>query len=410
MDGLTAGSLTTPIRPTAPADRIVALDVLRGFALLGILVMNIQSFSMIDAAYLNPTAFGSLEGAEGGVWLLSQLFADGKFISIFSMLFGAGMVLMSDRAVARGDAPARLHYRRMAGLLVIGLAHSYLLWSGDILVPYAVCGSLAFLLVRLSPKGLAAAGLASWLIGGMILLLLGLAMLAAPPAMLAELDASDWQVSPQTIAADLKTFRGGWLQQQEQRVIDSLFMQLVALPLMFWQLTGLMLIGMALFKTGFLVGRLSVRWYANAAIFALAVGLPATAAGVYWNVSHQWNMEYSMLLGRLPNYFGSLAVAIAYMALLILALRSPLGPPLTQILAPVGKLALTNYLGQTLICTTIFYGHGLGWYGHLDRVEQLVVVVGVWLVQIVWSSWWLKRHPLGPAEYLWRRLTYGQSR
>jgi len=131
------------------------------------------------------------------------------------------------------------------------------------------------------------------------------------------------------------------------------------------------------------------------------------AAGAHWNMANDWRIEYSMLLGLLPNYFGSLAVAIAYIALVVLAVRCSIGPAVTKMLAPVGKLALTNYLGQTLICTTIFYGHGLGLYGRLGRTEQIGIVVGVWLIQILFSGWWIKRYQFGPAEYAWRRLTYG---
>ena len=137
--------------PVAETTRIDAIDVLRGVALLGILLMNVQSFAMPQAAYFNPTAYGDLEGADLYVWVAGRMLADQKFMTIFSMLFGAGIVLMAGRAEARGDA-RRVHYRRMGWLLVIGLLHAHLLWPGDVLFLYAVCGMLVYPL-RWQPPG-----------------------------------------------------------------------------------------------------------------------------------------------------------------------------------------------------------------------------------------------------------------
>ena len=144
--------------PVADNARIDAIDVLRGFALLGILVMNIQSFAMPQAAYFNPTAYGDLEGANLYVWLAGRMFADQKFMTVFSMLFGAGIVLMAGRAEARGGSVGRAHYRRMGWLAVIGLLHAHLLWYGDILFTYAVCGMVLYPLRHLSPGRLLALG------------------------------------------------------------------------------------------------------------------------------------------------------------------------------------------------------------------------------------------------------------
>ena len=137
--------------PTRPAERIVAIDILRGFALLGILIMNIQGFAMPAAAYSNPTAYGDLSGANRWVWTLSHVFADQKFMTIFSLLFGAGIVLMSEKLDERGQRAWGVHYRRTFWLLLFGLAHAFLLSSGDILVAYAVCGLWVYWLRRLRP-------------------------------------------------------------------------------------------------------------------------------------------------------------------------------------------------------------------------------------------------------------------
>jgi len=159
-------------QPAADPERIVPIDVLRGFALLGILVMNIQSFAMPDAAYMNPTAYGDLSGANFAVWLLSHVFADQKFMTIFSMLFGAGIVLMTSRAEARQGRSAALHYRRMGALWVIGMLHAYLLWYGDILYSYAMCGLLVYLFRNFRPRWLMTLGLISITIPAILSLLL----------------------------------------------------------------------------------------------------------------------------------------------------------------------------------------------------------------------------------------------
>ena len=134
--------------PAAPAQRIVAIDALRGFAVLGILIMNIQMFAMINQAYMNPSAFGSLEGAHGWVWALSHALADQKFMTIFSILYGAGIYLITRKIELKGGKSAGIHYRRTLWLLFFGLVHAYLLWHGDILVTYAVCALVIFLFRR----------------------------------------------------------------------------------------------------------------------------------------------------------------------------------------------------------------------------------------------------------------------
>src|SRR5438876_8709067 len=160
-------------RPVAETERIVPMDVLRGFALLGILVMNIQSFAMVEVAYDNPTAYGDLKGANFLVWLLSHLLADQKFISIFSMLFGAGIVLMWQKAESSGARPARLHYRRVGWLILFGLLHAYLLWHGDILYAFGMCGLFVYLFRRKSPRTLVSSSLVLDTVGSLIVIRFG---------------------------------------------------------------------------------------------------------------------------------------------------------------------------------------------------------------------------------------------
>ena len=173
--------MATPAVPVTIAERHEAIDLLRGFAVLGILVMNIQSFAMPFAAYFNPTALGDRGPADFAVWLTSHLFFDQKFMTIFSMLFGAGIAIMTSRVEARGGRPALLHYRRMFWLLVFGLIHAYLIWYGDILVLYAVCGSVAYLFRRFRPAVLLTIGLLVLSVGSLIMVLGSQTISQAPP-------------------------------------------------------------------------------------------------------------------------------------------------------------------------------------------------------------------------------------
>src|SRR5436190_6184646 len=205
----------------AETERIISMDVQRGFALLGILVMNIQSFAMVAAVYDNPTAYGDLKGANFVVWLLSHLLADQKFISIFSMLFGAGIVLLWQRAEASGGRPARLHYRRMSWLILFGLLHAYLLWYGDILVIYGMCGLFVYLFRRKSPGTLISSALVLAVVGWLIAI--GLQLFWLPhlsPDMKADF-IDGWQPSPQTINEEIAAYHGSWIHQMSNRVPNA---------------------------------------------------------------------------------------------------------------------------------------------------------------------------------------------
>lgn len=394
--------------PTSTSARIVSLDVLRGFALLGILIMNMQSFAMIDSAYMNPTVLGPVEGIEGTVWLLTHLLADSKFISIFSMLFGAGIVLMAERRSVAGKSAASLHYRRMLGLLVIGLIHSYLFWHGDILVSYAVCGAVVMVARRWSPRWQVVTAAALLLVGAGVIWFFGWSIPYWDQQGRVEVRDHFWQPSPELIAKELAIYRGSWWDLFLYRTESTAFMQFFVLPTMlFWHVSGLMLIGMALYKSGILSGGRSVETYRTMLAVGLGLGLPLITWGAWLKYQGNWDFEYSMFQGTLPNYFGSLAVAIGYIGGLLLLLRSSWATVLTRSLAPVGQMALTNYLSQTIVCTTLFYGWGLGLFGRVSRVQQLLVVVVIWGVQIVFSIWWMKRFRFGPLEYIWRVASYG---
>ena len=392
--------------PVVETARIDSIDVLRGFALLGILVMNVQSFAMPQAAYFNPTAYGDLEGANLYVWLAGRMLADQKFMTIFSMLFGAGIVLMAGRAEARGGA-GRVHYRRMGWLLVIGLLHAHLLWFGDILFTYAVCGMVVYPLRHLSPGRLAALGATLLAVGSALSVGTGMSLPYWPDDALAAFTGEAWRPTPELIEAELAAYRGGWLEQQPGRSAGALvFQTFLLITWGFWRAGGLMLVGMALFKGDVFAARRSPRFYAKLIAAAVAVGLPLQAYGLSLDFARGWPL-WSFFIGMQFNYWPSIAVSLGYVGLVMLACRAAALRPFTRPFAAVGQTALTNYLLQTVLCTTIFYGHGLGWFGSVDRVGQLGVVAGVWALQLVASPLWLRRFRFGPAEWAWRSLTYG---
>ena len=225
--------MTSPVghrgaAPVAEAGRIDSLDVLRGVAVLGILVLNVQAFAMPWAAYFNPTAYGDLEGANLYVWVAGRMLADQKFMTIFSMLFGASIVLMTDRAEGQGDA-RRVHYRRMGWLLVIGLVHAHLLWSGDILFLYAVCGMLVYPLRRQPPGRLLVLGVALLAIASAYSVGTGLSLPYWTEEARSVFTQEVWQPTPEMIEAELATYRGGWLVQQPVRSAGALEFETFAL-------------------------------------------------------------------------------------------------------------------------------------------------------------------------------------
>ena len=397
------GPDTDPVTGTA---RIDAIDVLRGVALLGILLMNVQSFAMPQAAYFNPTAYGDLEGANLYVWVAGRMFADQKFMAIFSMLFGAGIVLMAGRTEARGDA-RRAHYRRMGWLLVIGLLHAHLLWSGDILFLYAVCGMLVYPLRRQPPERLLVLGAGLLAVGSAYSVASGVSFPYWPEEERAAFTADMWQPPPAVIDAELAAYRAGWLDQQPARSAGAFeFETFLLIAWGLWRAGGLMLIGMALFKYGVFSAERPARFYAALIAAAVAVGLPLQAYGIALDFARGWPI-WSFFVGVQFIYWPGIAVSLGYVGVVMLACRRGTLHWLTRPLAAVGRTALTNYLLQTVLCTTIFYGHGLGWFGSVERAGQLGVVAAVWAVQLIASPLWLRRFRFGPAEWVWRSLTYG---
>jgi uncharacterized protein len=402
--------MSISLQPTLGKERIQSLDILRGIAILGILIMNIQSFAMPGSAYLNPASFGDLTGINYWVWTLSHVFADQKFMTIFSILFGAGIVLVTDKAEQREGKSAGLHYKRTFLLLVIGLIHAHLIWYGDILVAYALCGFIAFLFRKASPKKLLILGLIVLSVHTIIYLLIGASMQFIPAEDLEEMRQGFWNPGMQAIQAEIAAITGSLAEQIRYNSASAIEMETTALGMqLFWRAGGLMLVGMALYKWGVLSAARSISFYRKGLTLGVIIGLPIIVWGIIQNFEAGWTLEYSMFIGSQFNYWGSLAISFSYICAIMLFAKSDGFVALKKRLAAVGQMALTNYIAQSVLGALLFFGVGFGLFGQFDRIDQVAVVLGIWLVQIAWSKPWLDTFRFGPLEWVWRTLTYGKA-
>lgn len=407
---------------TAAGPRFFSLDLLRGIAVMGILAMNIIAFSMPFQAYLNPRAYGGADGADLLSWVVAFIFVDGKMRAMFSMLFGASMLLVIERA--EGAAPGaglRVHFRRMGWLLVFGLIHFFLIWYGDILTYYAIVGMVAYLFRR---KG--APALMKWSIGFLVLTLIVYAAAfvsplaleaaaAAPgadPALVAQWTALKSELaapSDAAIARDLAIYRGSFSDIVHYTVTER-WSFLVQSVIMFGPETlALMLLGMWGLKSGFLTAAWEARRYRRAAIVCLGISVPAYVLLAWAIAAVDFDPAPTLALQNWVTTPFRPVMTFGYAALVILLAQGGAPGPLGTRIAAAGRAAFTNYLGTSLIATFIFYGWGLGLYGRLGRAESYLVVLGIWIVMLLWSKPWLDRYRYGPLEWLWRTLARGEA-
>lgn len=383
--------------------RNTSIDFIRGVALLGILVINMQAFAMVSATYANPMAAGQ-STFDVVLWCIQHVLADQKFMGIFSMLFGVGLAIFTDNVERRGGSPLYRFYRRLFWLALFGCVHAYLVWHGDILVTYAICGLFVFWLRRLSPRKLFAAAVGTLVLGACVTLTLQILLPFMSAIESAEL-AQEWRPDANWIAYETGVFRSGWWEQMELRVLFALGFQMEFFVLFtFWRASGLMLLGMGLYRAGFFDSEGRGPRYLQVAAAGIVSGLVLSGSGLVYNFAREWSMEASMLAGGLFNYCGGIAMSVGYMALLMLV---PAGFVLRAPIEAVGRTAFSNYILQSVLATWIFYGHGLGLFGLLSRAEQWFVIVGIWTVQIGLTLLWLRFYKMGPLEWLWRKLTYG---
>jgi len=421
--------MPSQMMPVGVSERINSIDVLRGVALLGILVINIYFFALPGAVMFNPPAAGGFTGLNFLTWQFTSTFFLQKMMGIFSMLFGAGIILMSGKAEQNRKKFGAIHYRRMLWLLIFGLVHGYLLWHGDILFTYAICGMVLFLFRRRSPRLLIILSIIFFIAGFLMQFgsSINFTMVrdAAARAEKAiqngkEIDKmqesmivirddleSIFKPSEQEIQKEIDAYRGNFFEVLKFRLPETLMMQTQALFFfVFWRAMGFMLLGMALMKLDVFSAARSKRFYAILAIVGYTLGLPTVYYGLTQSLAHDFDYVYQFREGLHYNLFGGALTALGHVGVIMLICKAGLLKWLTAGLAAVGRTALSNYLLTSVVMTTIFYGYGLGLFGHIDRFYLMLFIPGMWVIQLIVSRVWLEHFKFGPAEWLWRSLTY----
>jgi uncharacterized protein len=400
--------------PINSAERLLALDVLRGFALLGILLVNIEFFQRpLSAIYLGFDADrGGLDLASA--WFTAS-FVMGKFYTLFSLLFGLGFILFLDRAAERSRHPRLLFLRRLLVLGVIGAGHAFLIWSGDILLTYAAFGLLLLLFAKSSARKLLfwGAGLQVFLL--LMALLAGVvtdASLQTEEALAQHLAAHE-QVrlgfKADIEQGDAIYASGSWADVISWRVheLKGIYAtaELIASML---SILGMFLIGAAMGRAGLFQDIAAAMPVFRGMLWVgYGIGLPCTF--IYASAVVQLDPLYIDLRNSLLitlQMVGNVSLCLAYMSTLVVLLHK--GHTWLHVLAPAGRMALSNYLMHSLVLTTLFYGYGLGLYGRFGHMTLTLMALALFGFQLWFSRWWLERYRMGPMEWLWRGLTYGR--
>ena len=394
------------LQPLALHERIASLDVIRGLAVFGILIVNIQSFALVSDARSIPIVHGDGLRLNYDIWFLTHVLADGRFMAVFSFLFGACICLMSERLESKGLNSGPFYFRRMAFLILVGVMHSYLLWSGDVLFAYGICGSVCWLFRRCRPR---------------MLFLLGLIMLAIGEYLTLNIwspSANGFLVSTYQLLQDALhipvtsatqetlDYQGTWLQQMAVRIPTSLNAEVASFWIVvFWRTCGSFLVGMGLYRTGFLNGSLPKRRYWG----VLLLGVVSVV--ISWIVGRSYlhfgpSFRNGFLIDYEWNAWLSIPIALGWATIGILLVKLDGFKLLKTGLQATGRTAFTNYISQTIICTTLFYGHGFGLFGRMDRIHLISVVAAICIAQLICSTVWLRHFAFGPIEWSLRYVTY----
>lgn len=371
-------------------ERNVTLDFVRGVAILGILLLNISAFGLPKAAYLNPAWYGDITQRDAWTWAILDLFAQVKFLTLFALLFGAGLQMLLRRG-------ARWIQTRLTLLVLLGFIHGLLFWDGDILLAYGLVGLICWRLVRDAPN------VKSLFYTGIMLYVMGLAVLLLLGVISGESTNRSW--IPDAASLQYEQFwklKGG--TEAISNRADMLGDNLIALGAQYgWQLAGMMLMGASLMRTGWLKGEFSLRHYRRTGtglvLLGVLINFPAVVA--QWHL--QWDYRWCAFLLQVPRELSAPFQTIGYAAL-----AYGFWPQLSRLwivgaIACVGRMALSNYILQTLICTTLFYRFGL--FMKFDRLTLLAFVIPVWAANLAFSVIWLRFFRQGPLEWTWRKLT-----
>jgi uncharacterized protein len=393
------------LSPVAATSRIASLDVMRGLAVLGILAVNVVSFALplmvYDDASLSPFA---VTGANAMARWTMDVFFHQKFITLFSMLFGASIFLVGGE---RDDAArGKLLRRRLFWLAVIALIHGLAFWYGDVLLLYAWSGLFVMLMRSMRAGTLIGIGLSVTLALGAMQAGATWLMVAGPPVVTETMNQGGPHYTAAMVADAIAAYRSGWAGAMGQNLQNWLFLQGASLTMFVFSTVALMMLGMGLFKSGFFSGRAPTWLYAT--LIAVGGAVLALLGVLEWiEAMAPPNTDPTRgLAGTVASF--PIFVTLAYVSLIVLATTRGLGW-ITAALRPVGQMAFTNYLTQSLIMTTVFYmPWGPRLFGQVDYVQMWGLVLAVWAAQLIWSPLWLSRFSMGPLEWVWRCLTYGR--
>ncbi|MCS6908877.1 MAG: DUF418 domain-containing protein [Anaerolineales bacterium] len=402
-----------PLSPVQQAERIQIVDILRGFALFGILLVNMIIFArpiQVVLFPIDPTAPWYDRAAE---WFI-HLAGEGKFYALFSLLFGLGLTLQMERIEGRGGRFVPLYARRLFVLLGIGIVHAFLIWVGDILIMYALLGFSLILFRKAKPRTL--------LIWVAILLLLPLLFNLVVTALLewgrsipeasSQIQASFAQTTALFEAELAQAYRvyanGNFAEITRQRIADYFSMGPAAFLVMGFNVLAMFLLGVYLGKQGIFRNLAAHRGlFQRLLVWGLVIGVSGNAlyATLILNQS-RIEPAWALFLATAGQSIGAPLLMLAYVSIFCLLALSPTWSERLRVLAPVGQMALTNYLTQSIVCTLIFYSYGLGLFGKVGAAAGIGLTLVIYLLQIPFSYWWMKRFYYGPAEWLWRSLTY----
>lgn len=410
--------------PVEELRRIESLDVLRGFALLGILLLNILGFGMHTAAYFSPLVGPNADSvANLTVWAGVDLLFEGSMRCLFSILFGAGVVIF----MGGRDKTGWLHYKRNILLLGFGVIDAYLLlWTGDILIVYALAGFVLYLFRNRSARFL------FWG-AGVLIVVMSLIYAGSNAALSIGREATLAGANGETVSEGLRSAALAWQEFKRDYVLTSAsyaaeiqmrqgtygtvfdftvkhmaeLLTFVVPVYLFWDALAMMMLGMALHRSGVLDGSRTQAFYVRLMLGGFAAGLIINGYEVGGAIARDFDLLSTFGLMQPTYQLGRLGMALGYLALVVLVVKSGALPWLRERLAAVGRMALTNYLMHSVIGALVFTGVGFGLVGELERWMLYPVVLAIWVIQLVASRWWMLRYRFGPLEWLWRAMTYG---
>ncbi len=401
-------TITDNLAPIAVAERIEAMDALRGFALLGILLMNLEGFVgpvMASGTGLDP----KLVGMDRTVDLLVYVLVQGKFYTLFSLLFGMGFAVMSQRAEQAGRPFAGVYWRRGLVLLALGVVHALFIWAGDILMMYALCSFLLLAFRPLPTRWFVWLGLAIYVMPiGFMFLMGGMGSLLNGTEGWDKAMGGIGEQMRVLIESERAAYGSGSYADATWQRLKSAGMALSNITMFGFIVFGMFLLGAWFVRSGAIARpREFPRLYAGLRWVALPVGLLAMLG----SVALEPTMDFATFDLRISAAFAlqmlaNLLMCLGYVAWVVRALDSPLWQRPLSALAPAGRMALTNYLMQSLVCTWIFYGYGLGYFEQLPRAWHPVFALALFGLQVLVSHLWLSRFRFGPMEWLWRSATY----